>query len=78
MISPELAKRLRARRKLIADIGFDRVVGTSGTILSLGAVAAAERGGTPEDLRNLRVSSRSIHRLRRRTSRPWRASDQKT
>ncbi len=44
---------------------FDRVIGTSGTILSLGALAAAERGGPAEDLRNLRVSAKSIHRLRK-------------
>src|SRR5687767_14365420 len=37
----------------IAKRGFDRVIGTSGTILSLGAMASSEgRGG--DDLRNLR------------------------
>ena len=51
----------------IATRGFHRAIGTSGTILSLGTVAvAAERGGPPEDLRNLRVSSKSLHRLRKR------------
>jgi exopolyphosphatase/guanosine-5'-triphosphate,3'-diphosphate pyrophosphatase len=49
----------------IAGRGFDRAIGTSGTILSLGAVAAAQRGGAPEDLRNLRVSSKSLRRLRK-------------
>jgi exopolyphosphatase/guanosine-5'-triphosphate,3'-diphosphate pyrophosphatase len=49
----------------IAARGFDRAIGTSGTILSLGAVAAARRGGAPEDLRNLRVSSKSLRRLRK-------------
>ena len=49
----------------IAARGFDRAIGTSGTILSLGAVAAAQRGGAPEDLRNLRVSSKSLRRLRK-------------
>src|SRR5690606_19891588 len=40
----------------IAKRGFDRVIGTSGTILSLGTLASTERGGKPpEDLRNLRV-----------------------
>jgi len=46
--------------------GFDRVIGTSGTILSLGTVATAlERGATPEEVRNLRVSAKSLKRLRK-------------
>jgi exopolyphosphatase/guanosine-5'-triphosphate,3'-diphosphate pyrophosphatase len=50
----------------ITSIGFDRVIGTSGTILSLGTVAAtAARGTTPSDLRNLRVSAKQIRRLRK-------------
>jgi exopolyphosphatase/guanosine-5'-triphosphate,3'-diphosphate pyrophosphatase len=48
---------------------FDRVIGTSGTILSLGGLALSESGGLPpEDLRNRRVSAKSISRLRRRLS----------
>src|SRR5688572_12882622 len=50
----------------ITAIGFDRVIGTSGTILSLGAVAAtAARGGPVAELRNLRVSAKQIRRLRK-------------
>ena len=49
----------------IAARGFDRVIGTSGTILSLGAVAAREGDAVPSDLRNLRVSAKSLHRLRK-------------
>lgn len=50
----------------IAAIGFDRVIGTSGTILSIGAVAAtAARGTPPPELRNLRVSAKQIRRLRK-------------
>ncbi len=49
----------------VATRGFDRVIGTSGTILSLGAMAAAERGAPPEDLRNLRVSTKALRRLRK-------------
>jgi exopolyphosphatase/guanosine-5'-triphosphate,3'-diphosphate pyrophosphatase len=50
----------------IAAIGFDRVIGTSGTILSVGAVAVtAARGTPPSELRNLRVSSKQVHRLRK-------------
>ena len=50
----------------ITAAGFDRVVGTSGTILSLGVVAATEaRGAPPAELRNLRVSSKQLRRVRK-------------
>jgi exopolyphosphatase/guanosine-5'-triphosphate,3'-diphosphate pyrophosphatase len=50
----------------LAQAGFDRVIGTSGTILSLGTVVAAERG-RPVDtpLRNLRVSAKQLRRVRK-------------
>jgi exopolyphosphatase/guanosine-5'-triphosphate,3'-diphosphate pyrophosphatase len=49
--------------------GFDRVIGTSGTILSLGIVAAAQdRGAVPGEVRNLRVPAKSLHRLRKLAS----------
>jgi exopolyphosphatase/guanosine-5'-triphosphate,3'-diphosphate pyrophosphatase len=51
----------------IAATGFDRVIGTSGTILSLGALASADgRDGAPGELRNRRVSAKQIRRLRAR------------
>jgi exopolyphosphatase / guanosine-5'-triphosphate,3'-diphosphate pyrophosphatase len=51
----------------VLDAGYDRVVGTSGTILSLGAVIAAEEHDEPSgDLRNRRISAKHLHRLRRR------------
>jgi len=50
----------------IASRGFDRVIGTSGTILSLGALASADGGAPIEELRNRRVSARSLHKLRKR------------
>lgn len=43
--------------------GFDRVIGTSGTILALGAIAAGR--SSPVDIRNLRVRARDLHRLRK-------------
>jgi exopolyphosphatase/guanosine-5'-triphosphate,3'-diphosphate pyrophosphatase len=50
----------------IAAAGFDRVIGTSGTILSLGAVATAmTRGAAPDELRNLRVPAKQLRRLRK-------------
>jgi len=60
-LDDELTKYL----KDIRSAGFDRVIGTSGTILSLGAVASAERRRASDDLRNLRVPSKQIHRLRK-------------
>ncbi len=49
--------------------GFDRVVGTSGTILSLGTVATSiDRGSAPEELRNLRVPAKSIRRVRKQVT----------
>src|SRR5262245_4717122 len=50
----------------ITNTGFDRVIGTSGTILSLGTVATAmSDGGMPSELRNLRVGAKQIRRLRK-------------
>ncbi len=50
----------------IALRGFDRVIGTSGTILSLGALATSDTRERPEDLRNRRVPAKALHRLRKR------------
>jgi exopolyphosphatase / guanosine-5'-triphosphate,3'-diphosphate pyrophosphatase len=70
----------REERKLVAHIsneideymaqivaaGFGRVIGTSGTILSLGSIAWAIDNGRPStEIRNLRVPSRALHRLRK-------------
>src|SRR4030095_12595359 len=50
----------------ITAAGFDRVIGTSGTILSLGTVATAiSEGAVPSELRNLRVPAKQIRRLRK-------------
>jgi exopolyphosphatase/guanosine-5'-triphosphate,3'-diphosphate pyrophosphatase len=50
----------------IVRAGYDRVIGTSGTILSLGAVAHAENGRADDDLRNRRIGARQLHRLRKK------------
>jgi exopolyphosphatase/guanosine-5'-triphosphate,3'-diphosphate pyrophosphatase len=50
----------------VALRGFDRVIGTSGTILSLGAVAASGESDRPEDVRNLRVPAKALHKLRKK------------
>src|SRR5262245_13544839 len=50
----------------IVRAGFDRVVGTSGTILSLGAVIAAAEGRTPSGtLRNRRITAKQLRRERK-------------
>jgi exopolyphosphatase / guanosine-5'-triphosphate,3'-diphosphate pyrophosphatase len=61
-----IAGEIERHVEQIVAVGFDRVIGTSGTILSIGAVAAtAARGTPPAELRNLRVSAKQIRRLRK-------------
>lgn len=62
-IEAEISKHCSA----IARAGFERVIGTSGTILSIGVVATAEARGTPPtEIRNLRVPSKQIRGVRKR------------
>ncbi len=50
----------------VVEAGFDRVIGTSGTILSLGTVATAiDKGEAPPEIRNLRVPAKGIRRARK-------------
>jgi exopolyphosphatase/guanosine-5'-triphosphate,3'-diphosphate pyrophosphatase len=50
----------------IVNAGYDRVIGTSGTILSLGTVATAvESGMAPAEIRNLRVPAKAIRKVRK-------------
>ena len=49
----------------IAKAGFQRVIGTSGTILSIGAVALAADGHVGVSLRNRRIAAKQLHRLRK-------------
>ena len=61
-IDAEIGKYLH----LISRGGFDRVIGTSGTILSIGAVAAAAEGvAVGASLRNRRVTAKQIRRVRK-------------
>jgi exopolyphosphatase/guanosine-5'-triphosphate,3'-diphosphate pyrophosphatase len=54
-----------AHAKAVAELGYDRVIGTSGTILSLGTMAAHEMlGEAPDEIRNLRVPAKQIRKLR--------------
>jgi exopolyphosphatase/guanosine-5'-triphosphate,3'-diphosphate pyrophosphatase len=50
----------------LAQSGFDRLIGTSGTILSLGVVATADEGrASNAPLRNRRVTAKQLHRARK-------------
>jgi len=50
----------------IVKTGFDRVIGTSGTILSLGTVASAENGRPIHaGMRNRRIAAKQLRRVRR-------------
>jgi exopolyphosphatase/guanosine-5'-triphosphate,3'-diphosphate pyrophosphatase len=60
-ITSEIGEHLRQ----IARAGFDRVIGTSGTILSLGTVASAAEGRAHASLRNRRIAAKQIRRVRR-------------
>jgi exopolyphosphatase/guanosine-5'-triphosphate,3'-diphosphate pyrophosphatase len=48
----------------LAKQGFDRVIGTSGTVQSIGCVAVAERSSNT-NLRNRRISAKQLHRARK-------------
>jgi exopolyphosphatase/guanosine-5'-triphosphate,3'-diphosphate pyrophosphatase len=62
-----ITRELRSYLGQLSGRRTARVIGTSGTILSLGALALAESGRPlPPDLRNVRVPARAIHRLRKR------------
>jgi exopolyphosphatase/guanosine-5'-triphosphate,3'-diphosphate pyrophosphatase len=60
-----IRRETRPYLRQIAERGFQRVIGTSGTVLSLGTLAARPRR-PPGDVRNLRVSADDIGRLRKR------------
>ena len=53
--------------ELLSSRRHERVIGSSGTVLSLGALALTDGSGTrPEELRNRRVPARAIHKVRER------------
>jgi exopolyphosphatase/guanosine-5'-triphosphate,3'-diphosphate pyrophosphatase len=54
--------------KQIARRRFDRVIGTSGTILALGAAAASGSRAIASGIRNLRIQTKALHRLRKQVT----------
>ncbi|MEZ5318655.1 MAG: Ppx/GppA phosphatase family protein [Vicinamibacterales bacterium] len=63
-----IRREARAYLRQIKARGFERVIGASGTMLSIGGLAAGGRRPA-EESRNLRVAVRNIGRLRRRLTR---------
>jgi exopolyphosphatase/guanosine-5'-triphosphate,3'-diphosphate pyrophosphatase len=62
-------KEIGAHLDSVAERRFERVIGTSGTILSLGELALTESAPPDSvDLRNQRVPAKAIRRLRKRLS----------
>jgi exopolyphosphatase / guanosine-5'-triphosphate,3'-diphosphate pyrophosphatase len=49
----------------IVASGFQQVIGTSGTLTSLGTLALTHQGASVADVRNLRVPVKALHRLRK-------------
>jgi exopolyphosphatase/guanosine-5'-triphosphate,3'-diphosphate pyrophosphatase len=62
-----IRRQTGAYLRSVSRRGVTRVIGTSGTILSLGALAAGARAN--DDVRNVRVGTKAIGRLRRRLTR---------
>lgn len=60
-IDAEIGKYLRQ----VVRAGFERVIGTSGTILSIGTVVTAADGRGDQSLRNRRIAAKQIHRMRK-------------
>ena len=61
-----IAREIRETVEEIVALGFDRVIGTSGTILSLGQLVASEAGAVAaDDLRSRRIGIKQIRKLRR-------------
>jgi exopolyphosphatase/guanosine-5'-triphosphate,3'-diphosphate pyrophosphatase len=62
-----ITRELRSYLGRLSGRRAARVIGTSGTILSLGTLALAESGRpVPPDVRNVRVPAKAIRRLRKR------------
>ena len=61
----QVEKEIGAYCETIRSRGFVRVIGTSGTITSLGALALLEQGQAVADISNLRVPAKAIRKLRK-------------
>ena len=69
-IEEQVARAISPHARAIRRLGFRHAVGTSGTILALGALArTAETGRRPESLHHVVVKAETIADLRRRLTR---------
>ena len=59
-------REMKEHLRRIQSRGYDRVIGTSGTILSLGGLVLTEAGTRTAELRNQRVPVKGLHKLRKR------------
>jgi exopolyphosphatase/guanosine-5'-triphosphate,3'-diphosphate pyrophosphatase len=64
-LEKHIRRETRAYVKQMARRGFRRVIGTSGTILALGALALGAKR-TTDEVRNVRVDARDLERLRKK------------
>jgi exopolyphosphatase/guanosine-5'-triphosphate,3'-diphosphate pyrophosphatase len=61
-----IGKALAPHVEAVRGAGFECAIGTSGTVLALGAIAHhLEHGQAPETLHHLKVPARGIHELRK-------------
>jgi exopolyphosphatase/guanosine-5'-triphosphate,3'-diphosphate pyrophosphatase len=66
-LGAHVERSLEGEATRIRKAGFERMVGTSGTILALGALAhEMETGGRPASLHHVTVQAQTLHALRRR------------
>jgi exopolyphosphatase / guanosine-5'-triphosphate,3'-diphosphate pyrophosphatase len=63
-LTRHITRETKAYLRQLRQRGFHRVIGTSGTILSLGCLTLGARPGT--DVHHAHVSAKAIHRLRER------------
>jgi exopolyphosphatase/guanosine-5'-triphosphate,3'-diphosphate pyrophosphatase len=63
-----LDEALKPHVEHIRAVGFDTVVGTSGTVLALGALALESGGKSPDTLHHATVPAADVHALRKRIS----------
>ena len=65
-MSKHIAEEIDRFCDQVTAAGFNHVIGTSGTVLNIGAMAATiVAGSPPRELRNLHVSAKQIRRLRK-------------
>jgi exopolyphosphatase / guanosine-5'-triphosphate,3'-diphosphate pyrophosphatase len=65
-LAKHVLREMKDHLRKIRSRGYDRVIGTSGTILSLGGLVLTEAGTRVSEIRNQRVPVKGLHKLRKR------------